>query len=274
MRSRSRAVVEAGGVLRELSSQPPLTLRRLLDPDRDVCALCVIGSAAGPLAGDDLGLEIEVGDGARATLVAAGASIALGRKGSLGDQGVGATMRQDDGATMSTDIRIGSGSSLSGRTGVIIAAEGSRLDVRVRIHLAADATLYWSEVLVLGRSNERSGAVRMRWDVERGGWPLLRQVTDLRDAARRDWPGTIAGARVLATALRVGPDVRARTLALSRTAAVHALAGDAELMTVLAPDAIAARKELELLGGYFGDEPRTSAPDSRRAAACNTGANR
>jgi urease accessory protein len=263
MKSRSRAVAEAGGVLRELSSQPPLTLRRLLDPDRDNCALCVIGSAAGPLDGDDLGLEIELGAGARATLVAAGATIALGRKGSSGTTG-----------SLSTDIRLGSGASLSGRTGAIIAAEGSTLDVRVRVRLTADASLHWSEVLVLGRSNEQPGAVRLSWDVERDGWPLLRQVTDLRDAARRDWAGTIAGARVLASVLRVGPDVRARTMALSRTAAVHALADDAELTTVMAPDAITAQKELDLLLGYLGEEPRCRALDNRRAAACNTGANR
>jgi hypothetical protein len=144
----------------------------------------------------------------------------------------------------------------------------------VRVRLTADASLHWSEVLVLGRSNEQPGAVRLSWDVERDGWPLLRQVTDLRDAARRDWAGTIAGARVLASVLRVGPDVRARTMALSRTAAVHALADDAELTTVMAPDAITAQKELDLLLGYLGEEPRCRALDNRRAAACNTGANR
>jgi hypothetical protein len=88
----------------------------------------------------------------------------------------------------------------------------------------------------------------LRWDVERAGEPLLRQTTDLTDRTLRDWPGTIANARVLATRLVVGPGVRARSVMASRAGAVLAIADHAELITVLAPDAVAAQKALAELG--------------------------
>ena len=141
---------------------------------------------------------------------------------------------------------------LVGETGALIVTAGCSLDVDVRISLGAGAALTWTEIVVLGRTGESAGSVRLTWDVERGGWPLLRQTTDLSDQVRRDWPGTIAGARVLAAQLRVGPGVRARTFAPSATAAVHALAADAELITVLAQDAVSAREQLCALFDEIG----------------------
>jgi urease accessory protein len=82
--ARSRAVVHPGGRLAGLSCQPPLTLRQVLAEEPGTCALCLVGSAAGPLPGDDLALVLEVAPGARATLQAAGASIAQGRAGTCG----------------------------------------------------------------------------------------------------------------------------------------------------------------------------------------------
>jgi urease accessory protein len=87
--ARSRAVVHPGGRLAGLSCQPPLTLRQVLTEEPGTCALCLVGSAAGPLPGDDLALVLEVAPGARATLQAAGAAIAQGRAGTGGPAGVG-----------------------------------------------------------------------------------------------------------------------------------------------------------------------------------------
>jgi len=76
---RSQAVVAAGGVLEVLDCAPPLTLRRVHSDDASICALCLVGTAAGPLAGDDLELSLHLLPGAHASLVATGASIAQGR---------------------------------------------------------------------------------------------------------------------------------------------------------------------------------------------------
>ena len=66
---RTTAVVEAGGVLGELACAPPLTLRQVHGADRcgqGRCELCLVGTAAGPLAGDDLSICLTLRPGARA----------------------------------------------------------------------------------------------------------------------------------------------------------------------------------------------------------------
>ena len=59
--SSGRAVVEPGGVLRSVPAEPPLTMRQVFSRRRPgVCALCLVGSAAGPLAGDDVRFDLTV----------------------------------------------------------------------------------------------------------------------------------------------------------------------------------------------------------------------
>ena len=79
MIARTTAVIEPGGVLAELSCAPPLTLRQGRGDDPGRCELRLVGSAAGPLAGDDLSLSLRLRAGARAALRATGASLAQGR---------------------------------------------------------------------------------------------------------------------------------------------------------------------------------------------------
>ena len=54
MISSGRAVVGSDGLLRSVHSRPPMTIRQVLSDDPGRCALCLVGSAAGPLAGDDV----------------------------------------------------------------------------------------------------------------------------------------------------------------------------------------------------------------------------
>ena len=54
MIARTTAVIEPGGVLGELACAPPLTLRQVHGEGR--CELRLVGTAAGPLAGDDLSI--------------------------------------------------------------------------------------------------------------------------------------------------------------------------------------------------------------------------
>ncbi len=233
MTAHSRAVVEPGGVLRTMTSQPPLTLRRIHADAPDTCALCLVGSAAGPMEGDDLRLDLTVAPGARASLTASGASLALGRRG--------------EHAALDVGIAVGAGGSLVGETGPLIVGAGARLDVGVTIELVGDATLTWSELVVLGRTGELGGAVRLTWNVTRDGRAVLRQSTDLTDRALRDWPGMTSGARVLATVLRMGPGVPARSRALSARVAAHRLADGAELLTVFADDTLSAARAVAAL---------------------------
>jgi len=198
-------------VLRHVESAPPLTLRRVHGP-AGTAALCLVGSAAGPLAGDELRLTLDVhGD---TTLVAAGATIAQG----------GAS-------TVHTQVYVSA--SLRADPGPLIICAGARVDVTLDINLTAGATVQWHELLVLGRSGEPPGLATLRWNVTRDGQPLLRQYVDLTDPELLAWPGLLRGARTLATTLRVGPDVDARTVVHSPTDVTQRLADHATLRTTL-----------------------------------------
>ena len=248
MIARSRAVIGPSGRLAELACQPPLTLRRITAARPEVCALCLVGSAAGPLAGDDLALTLEVQDGADATLQATGAAIAQGRAS------CGAS-------ALRIQATVGAGARLAAGPGPLIVRGGGRVDARVDIRLAPDATVDWRELIVLHRDAGLAGAgppdtgaaggaepgVTLRWDVTRRGRPLLRQLVDLTDPAWLRWPGMIAGRRVLASALLAGPGLAARTVVASPTAAAQQLADEAVLVTVLADDAAAARRQRDEL---------------------------
>lgn len=232
MIARSSAVVAAGGVLRTVRSGPPLTIRQVRSEDPSVCALCLVGTAAGPLAGDRVEFDVRVEAGARALVGSAGATLAQGR-GRLGS------------AVLGTHADVGPGASLVSRCEPLVVCAGSTVDVQVRIELAATAALVWRELLVLGRAGETPGAVSLDWDVRRAGRPLLRQRTDLTAAA--PWAGLLRGHRVLASELHVGPGLGAEPVVRSTTSVAQVIGDQAVLMTVLAGDAAGALAELATL---------------------------
>ena len=167
MIARTTAVVEPGGVLGAVRCAPPLTLRQVRGeaPDGEQrCELRLVGTAAGPLAGDDLALSLEWLPGARATLRAAGASVAQGGGGAR---------------TLAIRAELGEGADLIAEPGTLVACAGSRVDVQVEIALGAGAAVDWRELIVLGRTGEPGGQATLRWDVTRCGEPVLRQFADL-----------------------------------------------------------------------------------------------
>ena len=226
MIAHARAVVRPG-VLAEVVSRPPLTLRQVRAGAGTV-GLCLVGSAAGPLAGDDLRLSVQVAAGARAQLVAAAASLAQGGTSRMG-----------------TDVRIGAGARLEADPGALIVSAGACVHLELSLALEPTAALTWREVLVLGRTGEPPGRATLRWDVSCGDTALLRQRVDLADPGLAAWPGMTAGCRVLLSELRIGPDVDARTVVHGETAVTHRLADGATLTTVLAHSAAAAQHMLE-----------------------------
>jgi urease accessory protein len=219
--ARTTAVIEPGGVLGEVRCAPPLTLRQVRGEQR--CELRLVGTAAGPLAGDDLALSLVLRPGARATLRAAGASVAQGVEG-------GGT------ATLAIRAELGEGADLVADPGALIACTGSRTEVRVEIALGAGARVDWRELIVLGRTGEPPGRVTLRWDVTRCGAPVLRQFTELDPGLR----GLTGGKRVLACALVSDPAAAVRTVAESPTAAAQRVGPGTLLVSVLEDDAARA----------------------------------
>jgi urease accessory protein len=213
------AVIHAPGVLREVRSAPPLTIRQVVSERDGTCALCLVGSAAGPLPGDDLTLRLELDAGASATLVAAGATIA---------QGTG------PGARLRIEVELAENACLDADPGALIVCADARVDVELMITLAATASLRWHETVVLGRSGEPGGASALDWDVRRAGRPLLRQRIDLTDPELVRWPGLLGQSRTLISELLVGPSVDATTVVHGRAHVTQKLAPNATLTTRLA----------------------------------------
>ncbi len=235
MKAHTRAVVHPGGRLGELRCTPPLTLRRVRADRPDECALCLVGSAAGPLAGDELIADLSIEAGARATLTATGASIAQGRGGPA--------------ASLAWHVEVGAGAHLRADPGPLIVCVGSRVDVDLELTIAADSHLEWRELVVLGRSTDPDpGAATIGWDVARAGRPLLRQSIDLSGPT---WARLTGGHRVLATALLTGPQVAARTVVRTRTAVAQEVDEHTVLITVLGDSAAAVTRDLVALRAEF-----------------------
>jgi urease accessory protein len=249
--ARTAAVVESGGVLGELACAPPLTLRQVRGEVPGRCELRLVGTAAGPLAGDDLSLTLHLRAGARATLRATGASLAQGGgegggpRGGRGGGGDGGGRDGGRGAALSIRADLDDGSDLVADPGALIVCQGSRVDVSVELTLGAGASVEWRELIVLGRSREPAGAATLRWDVTRLGRPVLRQFVDLADPALTAWAGLTAHRRVMACAFVARPESTARTVVASPTSVAQRLDDQTLLVTVLGDDASSATRELD-----------------------------
>lgn len=227
MRARSRATVAPGAVLAEVHSEPPLTLRQVSGPS-GTCALCVVGSAAGPLPGDDHELRLTVLGDAHASLVATGASIAQGRGGPV--------------ARLRTTVTLGERAVLDAAPAALVVCAGAAVDAQVCVELQPTARLRWRELIVLGRTSDAApGAATVRWDVVRGGTTLLRQDIDLTEP--------FASRRVLASELVCAPDLEARTTVLDAGAVAQRLDERALLLTVLGTDVADVLDRLSQLTG-------------------------
>jgi urease accessory protein len=235
--ARTTAVVEAGGVLGEVDCAPPLTLRQVYSEVRDRCELRLVGTAAGPLAGDDLSVWVRLRPDAKATLRATGASVAQGRG-------------QGGAAALSIRADLADGADLVADPGALVVCRGSRIDVRVELTLGAGAAVEWRELIVLGRTGEPPGRATLSWDVTRLGRPVLRQFVDLdpeTGPARSAWASLTAGRRVLACALIAGPVAGPDTVVAAPTAVAQRVDDHTLLVTVLDDDAARATRRLDEL---------------------------
>lgn len=157
--SRVSVSISADGVLRydRLRSQAPLLLRPT------PWGLYLVGGAAGPLGGDDLALEMEVGCGA--SLVVRSATASLARRG-ISQRASG----------FSVNVYLAPDASLCWMLEPAVACAGCNHHVEVRVEMDAGAGLYWKEELVLGRYGEGPGVWTSGLSVDYGGKPLVRHM--------------------------------------------------------------------------------------------------
>lgn len=221
-------------VVRELRSQPPLTLvpQRAVVPSADGAAVVhLVGSATSPLGGDNVTLRVVVRAGARLRLRGTAATLALpGQRGGESRNAVRIDVAE-----------AGSVEYLPEPT-VITARAHHRAELRVA--LAEGAKLTAREVLVLGRSGEPPGRLHTSTHLVRCGVPLLRQDLAIGDPRLGASTGYLAGARVLATQAVVWDHDPIESYSTSWSSLVP-LAHRGALASALADDVVTAQRRLD-----------------------------
>ncbi|MBM7069604.1 urease accessory protein UreD [Actibacterium sp. 188UL27-1] len=158
----------------------------------------LLNTAGGVTGGDRLRYAIDVGPGAIATATTQTAERAYGTKNGV--------------AKVNIDLMVGKGGHLDWLPQETILFDTANLYRRTRIDLSTDATLLYSEALILGRAAMgeavRSLSLIDRRDITRNGKPLLIDPVRL-DGAMISAPGQCAllsGCRALATVVLIAPD--------------------------------------------------------------------
>jgi urease accessory protein len=200
----------------------------------------VVGAAAGPLGGDDLGLDIDVGPGSRLLLrSAAGALLLPGPHGGT--------------SQLRIQAHVGAGGRLDFGLPPTVAAADCDHRANAVVELGPGAALRWREEIVLGRHGEPSGRCVSRLDVTLAGLPLYRGELTVGG------PATDASSAVLDSAGAVGSVIvvdarRAQPRpAVADGLAVLPLAGPGTAVSATAPDAATLARRLdrgEELAGY------------------------
>ncbi|MEU2144589.1 MULTISPECIES: urease accessory protein UreD [Streptomyces albovinaceus subgroup] len=242
-RLRAEPDGRGGTVLPVLESAGPLALRRTRSPHAPYARVTVVGAMSAPLNGDRLAIEAEAADGARLTVDAAAATVAL--PGPRPDA---------DPSTYTVDLTVGEGAALHWLPEQLVSAHGSRLHQTTRVQLAPTARLLLREEQILGRHGEPTGALTTRLTVHRAGRPLLDQQLAYGPDAPAGWdgPAVLAGHRAVGQLLLAEPSFEDAPLParlLGPTAALTPLVGPAVLVTAVAADA-------RLLRGILDDAMR------------------
>ncbi|GAA3237208.1 urease accessory protein UreD [Actinocorallia longicatena] len=207
--------------LTRLRSDGPIALRETPD------GLYIVGAGAGPLGGDRLRLDIVVGAGASLRIRSVAAALAL--PGTAGEESL-----------FTIDARVRG--HLDFAPEPTVAARGCLHRAVSEVRLGPDATLRWSEELVLGRYGEEPGRHVSRLDVTRGDRPVLRHELRLDGSARSR--AVLGDARAAGAVVRIGPGLTGTALG-GEGFGVMPLAAEGVLVTALAADSAELRRRLE-----------------------------
>ncbi|HEX6683295.1 MAG TPA: urease accessory protein UreD [Candidatus Limnocylindrales bacterium] len=236
MRAYARVVAEADGRggtrLAHLRGESPLLLRRT-QTDGGPATVHLVGGAAGPLGGDDLRLDIEVGPHAALCLRTVAATLVLPGRGNARSQ-------------FTVAATVAAGGTLRWLPEPTIAAAGSRHTTRTTIELSDGATLVWRDELICGRHNEQPGDATITTSVTYAGKPLLHQTLDVGPSAD-GWagPAVLGAAKATGSLLHVHPDSQPPAPCVLGLSAVRMpLAGPASLITATADNAHTLRDYL------------------------------
>lgn len=218
MRACVRVVAEHGAYP-VLESQPPVALRRAGD------AIYLVGSAAGPLGGDEVDVGLTVAERSTLVIRSAAATVALAGRGT---------------SCARVRARVGRGGSLVWWPEPTVVTERAEHVVDARVDLAAGAMLRWREEVVAGRENGAGGRARLRIAVDRGVTPLVRHEVEIGPGSAT-FP-MLGSARAAGSILAVGERPAVPSPRAGVEHAVLELARDAVLITAVG--AVAAVRAL------------------------------
>ncbi|MEL6893123.1 MAG: urease accessory protein UreD [Actinomycetota bacterium] len=209
----------------DVRTEPPIVVRH-------AAGRVLLGaSAAGPLGGDDIEIDVAVEPGVAADVGSVGATMVL-----PGPTGAPSHTR--------TRIDVGDDAHLAWWPEPMISVAGSRHTAVFEVRLGRGATCCVVDELALGRSCERSGRLTSTLRIERGGRPLAHHSETFGD----DQPGAgsvAAGpaAGHVITSVVVGPAAPpgpAAIVGADHWAARLPVGVDAEVVMIVAADRPAA----------------------------------
>jgi urease accessory protein len=163
-------------------------------PGRGGVTVHLVGGAAGPLRGDELRLEIEVGPGAWLEFRSVAASLALRGRSFL------------PASRLTVTASVAAGGTLRYLPEPLIAAAGCDHVTITEVDVAEGGSLIWRDDLVCGRHGEESGDVRADMTVRYAGTTIYRHELSVGPAAP-GWagPAVLGGGRAVGTIVTAGP---------------------------------------------------------------------
>lgn len=171
----------------------------------------VVGSAAHPVAGDHLGLKIDVGVGCCAEIRTSAVTVA--RRGTRRPAWSGAS-----GSTMTVRATVARDAMLTWRPEPGVAAEGCTHRVDSTVALSANARVLWRDEFVIERRSESSpGTWNSRLRIVRDGWPVMCSELALGPGSPLwESPAVLEGARAVSLMVVVDPEQPAEAWASAR----------------------------------------------------------
>jgi len=145
----------------------------------------LVGTAAHPIGGDRLGVEVDVGAGCNLEVRSLAATVA--RRGAPSTRSV-----------VQVEARVGPGATLGWAVEPGVAAAGADHTSAAAVDLAIGSRLWWCDEFVLGRSGEAPGTWRSRLRMTVEGVPILASEVSAGPGAAGWTSGAVlAGARAM-----------------------------------------------------------------------------
>ncbi len=166
---------------------------RLISQDDTGAKVALVATTALLLGGDRVDLEMQVGPGCWLEIVETAGTVAY----------------DADGEPSSWNVRVtvGHGGLLLWHGEPFVVANGADTARRNHFELGDGASMCLRETVVLGRTGEAGGALRIQNRVDRCTEPLLIEELDLRELQTRRLPGVLGPAKVIDTVTLIGAAV-------------------------------------------------------------------